>query len=271
MNNNLFFNNNGLINGQDSLIEPMNQTTSTSDMNNLYLKQDFLPTNINQNTATTAATTTATNNYTQLQQQQQQQQQLQQSKGYPLIAPFQRNIFQNFDLSNANHSTPPPLAPQLPQNLTNFHKNDHAQFNTNTSTTSKTSASDIAIVAAQSAISSPNVKVPITSNSNTTTTTTDDLQTPKPSLEQTQTVLPKPKVKITGDNVTSANIEEGYIQFVLEHDASYISDGIDSLVYAKRKFQSVPKTGDISYTTWDIYQLVLKLHKQEVLGFFILN
>lgn len=72
------------------------------------------------------------------------------------------------------------------------------------------------------------------------------------------------KAKITGDNVSCDTIEDGYIQFVLDHDPNYISDGIESLMYAKRKFSSVPKTGDLSYTTWDIYQLVLKLHKREV-------
>lgn len=72
------------------------------------------------------------------------------------------------------------------------------------------------------------------------------------------------KVTITGDNVSCDTIEDGYIQFVLDHDPNYISDGIESLMYAKRKFSSVPKTGDLSYTTWDIYQLVLKLHKREV-------
>ncbi|KAI8994523.1 ARS binding protein 2-domain-containing protein [Pilobolus umbonatus] len=76
----------------------------------------------------------------------------------------------------------------------------------------------------------------------------------------------KPIVALTinGDNVTPANIEEGYIQFVLNHDSSYIGDGIESLMYAKRKFSSVPKTGDLSYTTYDIYQLVLKLYRHEI-------
>ncbi|KAI7904574.1 uncharacterized protein BX663DRAFT_502839 [Cokeromyces recurvatus] len=72
------------------------------------------------------------------------------------------------------------------------------------------------------------------------------------------------KGKITGENVTAENIEEGYIQFVTRHDPNYISDDIESLVYAKRKFNSVPKTGDLCYTTWDVYQLVLKLHQKEV-------
>jgi hypothetical protein len=74
----------------------------------------------------------------------------------------------------------------------------------------------------------------------------------------------KPAVIITGDNVDGNNLEEGYIQFVLRHDANYIGDGIESLMYAKRKFSSVPKTGDLSYTTWDIFQLVQKLYTQEV-------
>lgn len=74
-------------------------------------------------------------------------------------------------------------------------------------------------------------------------------------------------VTITGDNVTCDTIEDGYIQFVLDHDPNYVTDGIESLMYAKRKFSSVPKTGDLSYTTWDIYQLVLKLHKREVCVF----
>lgn len=274
------------MNGQDPLIEPMSQSTSNNDMNNLYIKPDFLPTSINHNTSsstTTIATATNTttmtnnnnfnNNYTQHppkqqhQQHQHQHQQQQQTKGYPLIAPFQRTIFQNFDLSSG---PPPPPQAQPPQISTaHFHKNDLVQFNTNKSIATTTPASEIinasVAMAAQSVIGFPDAQTLTTSNSVTTgetTTTTYDLQTPKSSSEQSQAL--KPKVKITGDNVTSATIEEGYVQFVLEHDATYISDGIDSLVYAKRKFQSVPKTGDISYTTWDIYQLVLKLHKQEV-------
>ncbi|KAK4517912.1 uncharacterized protein ATC70_001261 [Mucor velutinosus] len=288
VNNNLFFNSNGLMSGQDPLIEPMNQSTSNSDTNNSYMKQNFMPANINHNTSSpTTITATATNatptidnnnnNYTQhtpTQQQQQHQhhqhqhQQQQQAKGYPLIAPFQRSIFQNFDLNNGPSAQPP-------QNLTtHFHKNDHVQFNTNKFVTTTTPASEMisasVATAAQPAIGLPNTQTLTTSNSGTTaetttaTAATDGLQTPKSISEQLQTLIPKPTVKITGDNVTAANIEDGYIQFVLMHDASYISDGIDSLVYAKRKFQSVPKTGDISYTTWDIYQLVLKLHKQEI-------
>ncbi|KAI9349953.1 ARS binding protein 2-domain-containing protein [Pilaira anomala] len=35
-------------------------------------------------------------------------------------------------------------------------------------------------------------------------------------------------------------------------------------MYAKRKFSSVPRTGDLSYTTWDIFSLVLKLHNREI-------
>ncbi|KAI9262980.1 ARS binding protein 2-domain-containing protein [Helicostylum pulchrum] len=69
---------------------------------------------------------------------------------------------------------------------------------------------------------------------------------------------------VTGENVTKDNIEDGYIQFVLTHDANYISDGIESLMHAKRKFSSVPKTGDLTYTTWDIYSLVLKLHNRDI-------
>ncbi|KAI8081948.1 ARS binding protein 2-domain-containing protein [Gilbertella persicaria] len=82
--------------------------------------------------------------------------------------------------------------------------------------------------------------------------------------EQTINTPTRNKLTIHGDNVTAANIAEGYIQFVLSHDESYIGDGIESLVYAKRKFCSVPKTADITYSTWDIYQLVLKLHRREI-------
>ncbi|KAI8645402.1 ARS binding protein 2-domain-containing protein [Parasitella parasitica] len=271
VNNSLFFNNNGLVSGQDSLIEPMNQATSASDMTNLYLKQDFLATNTNQNTTIPATTTTTTktmtnttttinnnsNNYTQ------------QPKNYPLIAPFQRSVFHSFDLSNP---APPHPPVQTSQSIAaDFHENDNVQFNTNTFTTMPTAASEIAIAAAQSEVTSQiqTVSCNNSTKSMTTPTTatalTNNPAPPGPSIsEQMHIQILKPTVKITGDNVTSANIEEGYIQFVLEHDASYISDGIDSLVYTKRKFQSVPKTGDISYTTWDIYQLVLKLHKQEI-------
>ncbi|KAI8094146.1 ARS binding protein 2-domain-containing protein [Thamnidium elegans] len=83
----------------------------------------------------------------------------------------------------------------------------------------------------------------------------------------TATMIKKPvmlKPVVTGETVCKDNIEDGYIQFVLTHDPNYISDGIESLMYAKRKFSSVPKTGDLSYTTWDIYSLVLKLHKRDI-------
>ncbi|KAI8973355.1 ARS binding protein 2-domain-containing protein [Mycotypha africana] len=85
-----------------------------------------------------------------------------------------------------------------------------------------------------------------------------------PLSEVNHTTPPSKKPRITGANVTAENIVDGYIQFVLSHDAAYINDGIESLVFAKRKFQSVPKTGDITYTTWDIFQLVKKLHHQEI-------
>lgn len=110
---------------------------------------------------------------------------------------------------------------------------------------------------------SPSPSVPpakIAPTTNTTTTTTNTIAAPV-IVKKPPNV---PKLTITGDNVNANNIEEGYVQFVLNHDPHYISDGIESLVYAKRKFLSVPKTGDISYTTWDIYELVLKLHNREI-------
>lgn len=69
---------------------------------------------------------------------------------------------------------------------------------------------------------------------------------------------------INGTNVTKDNIEEGYVQFIWHNDPSYISDSIENLMYVKRKFSSVPKTGDLAYTTWDVYALVKKLHNNEV-------
>lgn len=242
------------MNAQNPLIEPMDRSASNNDMNNLHMKQDFLPTNINHNLSSSTTTTATSNNnnfnsnYTQPPPTQQRQQQHQQTNDYPLIAPFQHSIYPNYELSR-----------RLP----------YAKKVMATATPASEITSASATTTTQPSMSLPNAQIIAASNNGNTTetttkATTDDLQTPKPSSEQPQTVIPKPKVKITGDNVSSANIEEGYIQFVLEHDATYISDGIDSLVYAKRKFQSVPKTGDISYTTWDIYQLVLKLHKQEV-------
>ncbi|KAI8096295.1 ARS binding protein 2-domain-containing protein [Halteromyces radiatus] len=69
---------------------------------------------------------------------------------------------------------------------------------------------------------------------------------------------------INGDNVTADNIEDGYVQFILHHDTDTIGDGIDGLMYARRKFSSVPRTGDLSYTTWDIFVLVNKLHNGEI-------
>lgn len=69
---------------------------------------------------------------------------------------------------------------------------------------------------------------------------------------------------INGTNVTKDNIEEGYVQFIWHNDPSYIGDSIENLMYVKRKFSSVPKTGDLAYTTWDVYALVKKLHNNEV-------
>ncbi|KAI9484852.1 ARS binding protein 2-domain-containing protein [Zychaea mexicana] len=69
---------------------------------------------------------------------------------------------------------------------------------------------------------------------------------------------------ITGQSVTKDNIEEGYVQFVLQHDPQSVNDSIESLMYVKRKFSSVPKTGDLSYTTWDVFNLVKKLHNQQI-------
>lgn len=104
----------------------------------------------------------------------------------------------------------------------------------------------------------------VQSSSPTTSTSTTLSPPPAPVAPPIVKKSSVPKLTITGDNVNSDNIEEGYVQFVLNHDPNYISDGIESLVYAKRKFLSVPKTGDLSYTTWDIYELVLKLHRREV-------
>ncbi|KAI9278270.1 ARS binding protein 2-domain-containing protein [Phascolomyces articulosus] len=73
-----------------------------------------------------------------------------------------------------------------------------------------------------------------------------------------------PILTITGETVTKDNIEEGYVQFVLHHDPQSINDSIESLMYVKRKFSSVPKTGDLSYTTWDVFTLVKKLHNQQI-------
>ncbi|KAI7883553.1 hypothetical protein K492DRAFT_235343 [Lichtheimia hyalospora FSU 10163] len=69
---------------------------------------------------------------------------------------------------------------------------------------------------------------------------------------------------INGTNVTKDNIEEGYVQFIWHNDPSYIGDSIENLMYVKRKFSSVPKTGDLAYTTWDVYALVKKLHNNEI-------
>lgn len=73
-----------------------------------------------------------------------------------------------------------------------------------------------------------------------------------------------PVLSITGETVNSENIEDGYLQFVLHHDPQYVGDNIENLLYVKRKFSSVPRTGDLSYTTWDVFVLVKKLHNQEV-------
>lgn len=74
----------------------------------------------------------------------------------------------------------------------------------------------------------------------------------------------QPVLTINGDNVTSDNIEEGYIQFMLHHDFTHMADSLENLMCAKRKFTSVPKTGELKYSTWDVFVLVRKLHNQEV-------
>ncbi|KAG2224418.1 hypothetical protein INT45_002957, partial [Circinella minor] len=73
-----------------------------------------------------------------------------------------------------------------------------------------------------------------------------------------------PILTITGETVNKDNIEEGYVQFILHHDPQSINDSIESLMYVKRKFSAVPKTGDLAYTTWDVFTLVKKLHNQQI-------
>ncbi|KAI8879817.1 hypothetical protein K501DRAFT_335815 [Backusella circina FSU 941] len=145
------------------------------------------------------------------------------------IAPYPRNVFQVYG--------------QQQQQQQQQQSNPH--YNVTTSASSSTTSSTA------------------TTATTTTITTTANGLVPIAPL-QTAEEPKKPAIMITGDNVDANNLEEGYIQFVLRHDANYIGDGIESLMYAKRKFSSVPKTGDLSYTTWDIFQLVQKLYTQEI-------
>jgi hypothetical protein len=69
---------------------------------------------------------------------------------------------------------------------------------------------------------------------------------------------------VTGENVNEDNIVDGYVQFVFAHDPMYASDDVDSIVYLKKKIMATPKTQDLTYSAWDIYALVMKLHSQEV-------
>lgn len=69
---------------------------------------------------------------------------------------------------------------------------------------------------------------------------------------------------VTGENVAENNIVDGYVQFVFAHDPMYASDDTDSIIYLKKKILATPKTQDLTYSAWDIYALVLKLHVQEV-------
>ncbi|KAG2176861.1 hypothetical protein INT44_007525 [Umbelopsis vinacea] len=69
---------------------------------------------------------------------------------------------------------------------------------------------------------------------------------------------------VTGENVAENNIVDGYVQFVFAHDPMYASDDTDSIIYLKKKILATPKTQDLTYSAWDIYALVLKLHVQEL-------
>jgi ARS binding protein 2 len=72
---------------------------------------------------------------------------------------------------------------------------------------------------------------------------------------------------VTGENVSENNIVDGYVQFVFAHDPMYASDDTDSIIYLKKKILATPKTQDLTYSAWDIYALVLRLHVQEVSSF----
>lgn len=89
---------------------------------------------------------------------------------------------------------------------------------------------------------------------------------PRFTMETTSLQLPliRKSLDITGDTVTKENFEDGYVQFITYHDPQSVADNVETLVYLKRKFSSVPKTGDIIYTTWDVFCLVKKLNNNEV-------
>jgi hypothetical protein len=243
MNNNMFFSST-IMNGNDALIEPMN-TVAMPDTSNSFLKQDFT----SNSATTTTTTTTAINNLAPTTNNTQQTYQT------PVnIAPFPPQ-FQGFDLSTLPSTNKPVNAATI------------------ATVKSATVASSVA-----TGISMTNTPKSNTPAANSSETIAASAIAVSPSAEQNMIAQPiaptsstlariRSRSKVTGENVTANNFEEGYVQFVLSHDANFIHDGIESLIYAKRKFQSVPKTGDLHYTTWDIYQLVVKLQHQEVIRY----
>lgn len=222
--NNNMFFNNNLINNNDALIEPMTENNSNSNDNNNAF---FLKQDLNNMIQSSPLSSVLTP----------------EQKLYQQTTAFaNQNIFRDFNISLANATLS--KSPSTP--LTN---GDVHNITTENNETVETEF---------------NLYNSNTTNNNNTTEPKPPLTT---TVVETRPIMDnrlQTAVKVTGDNVTASNIEDGYIQFVLRHDPTFVSDGIESLVFAKRKFQNVPKTGDITYTTWDIYQLVLKLHRKEV-------
>lgn len=223
--------------------------------------------------------------------QQQQQQQQQRTYQPPTIAPYP-SYNNRFDIPQTTINAPTMRATKSSPNM-NMMSKPFNNFNSASVTALSSQVSPIIqfnkLVNSKQIQASPSKQnSPITHITSSSVSSPSNLQfsdivhsspaststslSPSPSVPPAVVAPPVivkkpssvPKLTITGDNVNANNIEEGYVQFVLNHDPHYISDGIESLVYAKRKFLSVPKTGDISYTTWDIYELVLKLHNREV-------
>ncbi|ORX57628.1 hypothetical protein DM01DRAFT_303564 [Hesseltinella vesiculosa] len=140
----------------------------------------------------------------------------------------------------------------------------HTVTSSQTLSTNIASASDFSSIAADNSKPPPPNKLDISITNSLMEPVTINLPTSDEELMVQKQNSKMRHLTINGGNVTPESFEDGYVQFILHHDPDSINDGIDSLVYTRRKFSSVPRTGDLSYTAWDIFVLVNKLHNQEI-------
>ncbi|KAI9469023.1 MAG: ARS binding protein 2-domain-containing protein [Benjaminiella poitrasii] len=281
MNNNLFLNGN-VMNDNSALIDPMTTipptSTNTTTLNETLLKQNFTQNGTTEVSTpiSTSATSTITDHHN-TNNNSQQEAYPSTSLSTPLLS---RNIFHDFQanspstnidsllFSTSNHSQANHKQPLENQTIIN----KAAQVAVKAAAAaaaaaSKAGTSTTKTISAPAEKHSMNTTTPLLNSISTTITApsaTVNSNTVVSTTENPHSFIRKPKLTITGKNVTADNIEEGYLQFVSEHEQLFLNTDMDNPAYAKRRFHAVPKTGDLSYTTWEVYQLVLQLHRKEI-------